>query len=119
MRLMSFFLTTAQYLDGSKDVTRRLGWLNLQPGETVMGCKKSQGRRNGEPVVRLGAADIVSVRREPLRRMMDEPEYGAAECRREGFPNMTPAEFVAMFCKHMGCEPDRVVTRIEFRRVTT
>lgn len=26
MRLLSFALTTPQFLDGSKDVTRRMGW---------------------------------------------------------------------------------------------
>ena len=32
---MSFHLTTAQFLDGSKDVTRRLGWANLSEEEVV------------------------------------------------------------------------------------
>jgi len=37
-----------------------------------------------------------------------------ADCVLEGFPEMTPAEFVAMYCKANKCNPDKVVTRIEF-----
>ena len=56
------------------------------------------------------------VSREPLRRMVDEPAYGRQECVREGFPQLTPEQFVAMFCaSHKGCTPDTTVTRIEFR----
>jgi hypothetical protein len=48
---------------------------------------------------------------------------GAGEGRRqqadasaEGFPAMTPAEFVAFFCRtHRGCNPEDMVTRIEWR----
>jgi hypothetical protein len=36
MRNMSFFLTTAQFLDGTKDVTRRKGWRFLKPGDRFM-----------------------------------------------------------------------------------
>jgi hypothetical protein len=33
-------------------------------------------------------------------------------------PNMTPGEFVAMFCAtHKGCTPETEVTRIEFEYV--
>lgn len=118
MRNISFMLTPSQFLDGSKTVTRRLGWEYLKAGDHLMGCEKCQGRRNGEPLVRLGECVVVTVRREPLRRMLDDPNYGPGECKREGFPNMTPAEFVAFFCEsHDGCTPDTTVTRIEFRRI--
>ena len=33
MRNISFSLTEEQFLNGSKDVTRRLGWLFLKPGD--------------------------------------------------------------------------------------
>ena len=33
----------------------------------------------------------------------------------EGFGDLTPSEFVAMFCREMGCNPGTDVTRIEFR----
>ena len=47
--------------------------------------------------------------------MLDDLKYGRDEVRREGFPEMTPAEFVAFFCaSHSGCFPDRPLTRLEF-----
>ena len=111
MRLISFFLTTPQFLDGTKDVTRRLGWKHLKPGDRLMAVRKSQGRKKGEPVERLGEIEVKSVYFEPLDAIDRE------DCRREGFPEMGPLDFVQMFCKHMGCEPSREVTRIEFCKV--
>lgn len=120
MRNISFALTEPQFLDGSKNVTRRLGWLHLKPGDRLMGVRKAMGLKPGEKIVRLGAIEVVSVRREPLLAMTHKAvDYGASECRREGFPDMHPAEFVDFFCStHKGCTPETVVTRIEFRRVT-
>lgn len=118
MRNMSFMLTTKQFLDGSKDVTRRMGWLFLKPGDVVMGVEKSQGLGKGGKIKKLGAIRIKDVEREPLELMTDWLDYGFEECRREGFPDMTPAEFVEMFCKsHKGCKADEPVTRIEFEHI--
>jgi hypothetical protein len=69
MRNISFSFTEEQFLDGSKDVTRRLGWANLKPGQRLMGCQKCQGIKPGEKIVRLGEIEVVSVRREPLQSM--------------------------------------------------
>ncbi len=110
MHNMSFFLTKKQFLDGSKDVTRRLGWEDLEPGEHFMGVEKGQGIKKGG-LVRLGECEAVSVRRERLCDITQE------ECAREGFPNMTPPEFVHMFMKHMRCDRKKKVTRIEFKRI--
>lgn len=62
---------------------------------------------------------VVSVRREPLRAMTDDLDYGFLECELEGFgahPDYKwPSSFVAMFCtSHRGCTPETTVTRIEF-----
>ena len=111
MRLISFFLTTQQFLDGTKDVTRRLGWNNLKPGERLMAVRKAQGLKKGEHPERLGEIVVGDVRREPLNAIT------AQECVREGFPSMSPQEFVEMFRRHMKCAPDAIVNRIEFRRV--
>lgn len=113
MRNISFALTTAQFLDGSKDVTRRLGWENLKPGTRLMGCRKCMGLRPGEVLERLGVIEVVSVTREPLYDICRYP----ADCRREGFPDLTPVEFVDMFCRHMKCKPETLVTRIEFKHL--
>lgn len=118
MRNISFMLTTPQFIDGSKDVTRRMGWLFLKAGATLMGVEKSQGLGKGGKIKRLGKIRIKSVRREPLRRMTDDPQYGRTECSREGFPTMEPCDFVEMFRKsHKGCISSSDITRIEFERI--
>lgn len=120
MRNMSFALTTRQIEDGTKTVTRRLGWKNLKPGDMVRPVKKCMGIKPGEKICVLREPlRVVSVRREQLNRMTEDPEYGLAECEREGFAGHPayrwPSEFVTMFCTtHKGCTPETEVTRIEF-----
>lgn len=116
MRYMSFSITTEQIAAGTKDVTRRMGWERLQAGDKVLPAKKCMGLKRGEKIEPLrGPLQAINVRREALRRMTDDPEYGREECRREGFPHLTPEEFVEMFCStHRGTVPDSVITRIEF-----
>lgn len=117
-RNISFALTTKQFLDGSKTVTRRMGWENLEVGEVLCAVEKSQGLKKGEGVKRLGMIRVKEVWREPLRRMIDHLGYGSVECRLEGFGHMQPEEFVAFFCRtHKGCTPESEVTRIEFERI--
>lgn len=109
---MSFALTTRQYNDGSKDVTRRMGWEFLNPGDHFMAIEKGMGLAKGEKQVELGENVAVAVTRERLDTITQEDVV------REGFPEMTPPEFVEMYCgSHKGCQPGSVVTRIEFRRV--
>ena len=116
MRNISFSLTEPQFLDGSKTVTRRLGWKFLKPGDRLMGCRKCMGLKPGESIVRLGAVEVVSVRFEALSCMIVDPEHGREEAIKEGFPEMTGKEFVAMYRSHMKATPSTIVTRIEFRR---
>ena len=117
MRNISFSLTEEQFLDNSKDVTRRLGWSKLQPGVRLMACRKCMGLKPGEKIVRLGEIEIVSVRQEPLNRMSADAAYGRQEAIREGFPHMTGGQFVEMFCSHMPARPWTIVNRIAFRRI--
>jgi hypothetical protein len=120
LRLMSFALTEQQILDHAKDVTRRLGWLHLKRGDLVRPVRKCLGLKRGErPIVLREPLLIKDVRREPLRAMLDDIDYGFVECEREGFglhPDYRwPSGFVAMFCAtHRGCTPDTVITRIVF-----
>jgi hypothetical protein len=88
-RLMSVALTVSQVRDRSKTVTRRNGWLMLKPGDPLTLCKKTRGRTPGEPLVRITDVTVVSVRREPLSAITAE------DVAAEGFPQMTPAEFVS------------------------
>jgi hypothetical protein len=112
---MSFSLTTPQFRARQKDVTRRYGWWDLEPGDVLSAVEKAMGLKKGEKAVPLGPIGIVTARAEPLRRMIDEPEYGAVEVIREGFPNITPAQFVEMLCKHSGKAPEDPVNRIHFK----
>lgn len=112
MRNISFALTTAQFLDGSKDVTRRHGWGWLQAGTELTAVRQGMGLKLGQKVDRLGNIRVVSVRREPLDAITQE------DVAREGFPKWTPAQFVNFFCRsHRKCAPDCLVTRIEFERI--
>lgn len=111
MRRMSFSLTKDQFLDGSKTVTRRLGWWWLMPGDRVLAVEKCMGLKKGEKQVILGEIEIVSVRREVLMNITQEDVV------KEGFPDLTPLKFVHMFGKHMKVPPTAEVMRIEFRRV--
>lgn len=120
MRNMSFGLTVQPMRDGTKDVTRRLGWLKLKAGDIVQPVVKCMGLRKGEKIEKIGSPIIiVAVRREQLSAFYADLHYGQSECEREGFPDLSPAAFVTMFCNsHKGCNPDSMVTRIEFKRVT-
>lgn len=109
-RNMAFSHTTAQFLDGAKTVTRRLGWRDLEPGDVLCAVRKSRGLRKGETVERIGRFAVVSVRSERLDSITAEDVI------REGF-DMTPEVFVAMFCEMNGCRPDEIVQRIEFVRI--
>ncbi len=111
MRNMSFMLTTQQVIDETKDVTRRLGWGKLIPGNQLNACEKCMGLKPGQKIIRLKVIEVVSVRHEPLSAIRDEPDG----CAREGFPGMTSDEFIAMFNSHMGGGPDLMVNRIEFK----
>ena len=108
---MSFMLTTEQYRNRTKTVTRRDGWLFAKVGMQTMGCEKCQGLGKGGKIVRMHANEFVDVRRERLCDITQDDVV------REGFPDMTPAEFVVMYCKHNGGPPDKIVTRIEFKHL--
>lgn len=113
---ISFMLTTPQIEAQTKDVTRRGGWRTLKAGQILVPVHKRQGLQKGEhPRILGGPIEVVQVRRERLSRMLEQRDYGVEECRREGFPDLTPAEFVKMFCRTHGLEPSHHVTRIQFR----
>jgi hypothetical protein len=54
---------------------------------------------------------IISMRREALRRLLDEPEYGLVEVEREGGLWERVADFMALF------PGVRMVWRVEFIKV--
>lgn len=117
MRNISFSLTTPQFLDGSKTVTRRLGWHGVAAGDVLGACEKCMGLGKGGSLRRLGRLRVIGARREALSRMISDPAYGQAEAIAEGFPHLTGAGFVAMFCAAMKCRQEEEITRIEFEKI--
>lgn len=111
MRNISFALTEAQFLDGSKTVTRRMGWKFLKHGDELRAVRKAMGLKPGEKIVPLGAIQVTSVRREPLCAITDDDVIA------EGFPGWSREQFIEFFCaSHKGCAPETEVTRIKFIR---
>jgi hypothetical protein len=118
MRNMSFALTTKQVRAQTKTVTRRLGWTFAKVGDLVQPVLKCQGLKPGEGVTKIGGpVRIVDVWRGPLNGLLGDDFASSDEAKLEGFPHLTSEEFVAMFCKHMRCTPEREVTRLEFEYV--
>lgn len=108
-RLMSVSLTEDQVRAHAKTVTRRMGWTHLRAGERLTLCRKVMGRR-GEPLVRIVDVEVLDIRRERLDAITVEDVIA------EGFPAMSPQEFVEFFCRtHKGCTPASEVTRIRWR----
>jgi len=110
-RNMSFMLTTEQFVNQTKTVTRRLGWRFLKVGDIVNGCEKCQGLKKGEKIKKLHQIRILSTDWQPLSSITVE------DCVREGFPEMSPVEFVEFFCEHNKGTSEMMVNRIEFEYI--
>ena len=108
---ISFSLTAGQIKARQKTVTRRFGWWNLQPGTVLTGIGEVG---NGDKAEKICLIRIVSVRPEPLRFMLEDRLYGQRECELEGFPDMSPEEYVSMRLKKHGVITDKICNRIYF-----
>jgi hypothetical protein len=97
----------------TKFVTRRDGWWFLNVGDRVQGVEKAMGLKRGEKVVKLDVIEIVSVRREPLLNIQNEPNG----CGLEGFPewNDDPQQFIDFYCEGTSKDARDDVNRIEFK----
>jgi hypothetical protein len=110
-RNMSFAMTTEQFQQQTKTVTRRFGWRFLRPGDEVRGVRKTMGLKKGEKIDPLGMIRIVSTREEPLNEITHDDVV------REGFPGWTPEQFVKMLVNHYRVDPTSEVNRIEFEYI--
>ena len=120
MRRMAFSHTSPQIVDRSKTVTRRTGWRYLKAGDLIEAVEKSRGLKKGERVRTLGVLKVVSVRVEPLSRLVTDARYAEDELPREGFPCWSRDDFIAMFLRVNSLRSTAVrVTRIEFEYVQT
>jgi hypothetical protein len=115
MRNISFTFTTPQVKARAKTVTRRQGWADLKAGDLLCAIEKGRGLAKGEKVKKLCVIRVLNVRPEPLGQLLVRPAYGKREVVLEGFPDLTPVEYVQRYCQsHRGCKPESTVTRIEF-----
>ena len=108
-------MTTQQVRDQTKDVTRRVGWWCLKTGDVLNACVKCMGIKKGEKIEVICQIRVKGARPEPLNVITQE------EVIREGFPNMTPQQFIAFFIKghprdrhKKPMTPESEVNRIEF-----
>jgi len=110
-QLMSFIATKKQIYKKEKTVTRRLGWKSLKIGNMLWAVEQCQGVGKGNKVKRIWYILVLDTRWEPLKNITQ------ADCIKEGFPELSPSQFVDMFCqlnKAKKCTPDTLVNRIEF-----
>ena len=107
-RNMSFFLTTEQIQNRTKTVTRRTGWNFLKEGDIINAVEKGQGLKKGEKTNRLCQIKILSISSEALNSITKD------ECIKEGFPDMSPEDFVCMFSLKSKIFDYTPVNRIEF-----
>jgi len=110
-RNMSFAMTTEQFRNKTKTVTRRFGWLFLKAGDEVRGVEKAMGLKKGEKIKQLGMVRIISTRQEPLNAITQDDVI------KEGFPDWTPAQFIQMLIDHYKVDPTKEVNRIEFEYI--
>jgi len=111
MRNMSFSLTKKQFLNGTKTITRRLGWNYLEPGDYFMAAEKVMGLKKGEKIRKLGLCRCLSRR---VERLCD---ITWSDVEKEGFPKMSRDDFISMFCHSMRCHSHQWVNRIRFEKV--
>lgn len=113
---MSVSMTYDPVFARTKDVTRRKGWAWAKPGDQVTLVRKAMGRKPDEPIVRIAQVEFVAVRCERLDLMLLDPDYGRREVGREGFPDMSPEEFIwQFFVEAQSMKPSDEVTRVEWR----
>lgn len=98
-RRMSCSMTVDAVRAHTKDVTRRHvdTWRNLKAGDRLTLIEKGMGLPKGAKQVVLTDVEIVDVRVEPLGLV----QFGD-EVTREGFPELTPFEFMLMWAKSHG-----------------
>lgn len=92
---MACSLTIDQVRDRTKTETRRTTWtwVGLKPGDRLTLIEKGMGLKKGQKQVVLAEVEVISNDRVHLR------DIDEAGCAAEGFPHMTPDEFVAFWLK--------------------
>lgn len=123
-RRMSCSLTIEQVRDRTKTETRRVTWtwVDLKPGDRLLLIEKGMGLKAGQKQVVLAEVEVVANDRVRLRDLTQ------ADVDAEGFPQMTPDEFVAFWINahraQLGMHPNHLLSvdaycrRIKWRYLT-
>lgn len=110
---MSFSATVEQMRNRTKTVTRRDPdtWTTLKAGDRLLAIEKGMGLAKGERQVVIGEIEIVSNR---VERAID---LDIEDVEREGFPGMTPADWLTevWWELHGPVDANTPMRRIEFR----
>jgi hypothetical protein len=116
---MACSMTVDAVKAGTKTVTRRHAgtWAMLKPGDRLVLIERGMGLPKGAKQVVLAEVTIVS------NEIVDLDDIDQDDCAAEGFPDMTPEQFVDMWCEsHHIRQPHCYVSvrRIEwvYERVT-
>lgn len=107
-RNMSFAKTLQQMEKGTKTETRRLKWNFLKAGDLLTAVNKTMGLKKGEKPVWISDIRVTKTWIEPLNSITQ------AGCDAEGFPELTPDEFVEMFCRMNKCHAESEIRVIQF-----
>lgn len=107
-RNMSFAKTIAQMQNGTKTETRRLKWDFIKEGDLITAVNKTMGFKKGEKPIRVANIRVTRTWRERLDKITQ------AGCDAEGFPDLSPTEFVWMFCRLNQCNPNIEIRVIQF-----
>jgi hypothetical protein len=117
MRMISFALTPEQCRARTKTETRRTGWGFARERDKLLGVSKVMGFRKGESITDVaelfGVIEIERLYREPLNSITQESVTA------EGFPDLTPEQFVERFLAHArNMLPRDLITVVRFRWLT-
>lgn len=110
-RNISFAKTLKQVQERTKTETRRLGWDFVKVGDELRAVNKTMGFKQGEKPIPFGLIRVTNTWREPISAITQDA------VKAEGFPEMTPKEFVKFFCDFNKCEPDLNVRVIQFEYI--
>tara|TARA_R110000782_G_scaffold259110_2_gene349300 strand:+ start:13482 stop:13832 length:351 start_codon:yes stop_codon:yes gene_type:complete len=108
--MISFRDTPSQIRTKTKTVTRRNNWRHAKIGMQLRGVNRLPTKQNPHPkticFVEITAVDLVRVR-----------DIDQADCDAEGFPELDPIEFIALYCTIHKKKPHDWITRIEFEYI--
>lgn len=106
---------------GAQTVCRRFGgdFETLRAGDIIEAVSAPWMLAFEGRVPRVALLEIISVERQTLRRLTDDPEYGEREHRLEGLsPELSVRARVASLIRsHRALTLDSTIVRIEFRYI--